>query len=90
MPFEIDNEGKKRFRRGASEISRHYKCPVEGCNKSYGLEGTMNQHIKLKHKDYYKKITRAMTNNIFHIEQQAPSPSIRHLDITFCNSQIVE
>lgn len=27
---------KKRFRRTASEIEKHFKCPVENCQKSYG------------------------------------------------------
>ena len=30
-------EGKKRHRRTASEIDRHYTCPFPGCSKSYGL-----------------------------------------------------
>jgi len=53
MPFEIDNERKKRHRRNANEISRFYKCPVPKCSKSYGMEGTLNQHIKNKHLEYY-------------------------------------
>ncbi len=27
---------KKRHRRTAGEIERHYKCPAPGCFKSYG------------------------------------------------------
>ncbi len=27
---------KKRHRRTAGEIQRHYKCPARGCYKSYG------------------------------------------------------
>ena len=45
-------DGKKRHRRTATEINRHYRCPVEGCGKSYGSEGSLSQHIKNKHKDY--------------------------------------
>jgi len=40
---------KKRERRKACEIDRHYICPVEKCGKSYGSEGSMNQHLKNKH-----------------------------------------
>jgi len=40
---------KKRERRKACEIDRHYLCPVEKCGKSYGSEGSMNQHLKNKH-----------------------------------------
>ena len=64
MPFEIDNERKKRNRRNANEISRHYKCPVEDCPKSYGMEGTLNQHIKIKHKEYYDKIVQEQGNDL--------------------------
>jgi len=53
VQFEINDEKKKRHRRTANEISRHYKCPVDDCPKSYGSEGSLNQHIKLKHKEYY-------------------------------------
>lgn len=56
MPFEIDNEKKKRHRRQANEIARHYKCPIKDCPKSYGSEGSLNQHIKLKHAEYYAEM----------------------------------
>ena len=42
MPFEIDNEKKKRHRRTATEIARHYKCPIDECPKQYGSEGSLN------------------------------------------------
>jgi len=45
-------DGKKRHRRTATEISRHFKCPIEGCGKSYGSEGSLTQHIKNKHKEF--------------------------------------
>jgi len=54
-------EGKKRHRRTAGEIDRHYRCPFQTCLKSYGYfqcnltknirsEGSLSQHIKIKHK----------------------------------------
>ena len=61
MPFEIDNEKKKRHRRTATEIPRHYKCPIEDCPKSYGAEGSLNQHIKIKHPEYYEKVIQQNT-----------------------------
>lgn len=27
---------------------------IEGCNKSYGSEGSLNQHIKIKHPEVFK------------------------------------
>jgi hypothetical protein len=49
-------EGKtltQRHRRAAMEINRHYRCPIESCSKSYGSEGSLNQHMKLKHPEIY-------------------------------------
>ena len=42
-------EGNKRVRRCASEIPRSFVCQVVGCQKSYGSEGSMAQHMKSKH-----------------------------------------
>ena len=63
MPFEIDNEKKKRHRRTATEIARHYKCPISDCPKSYGSEGSLNQHIKLKHPEYYAEMVLQNNTN---------------------------
>jgi hypothetical protein len=63
MPFEIDNEKKKRHRRQANEIARHYKCPINDCPKSYGSEGSLNQHIKLKHPEYYAEMIQQNNAN---------------------------
>jgi hypothetical protein len=29
---------------------------VDGCSKSYGSEGSLNQHIKLKHPEIFKSM----------------------------------
>lgn len=34
--FQAYNDKKKRQRRIATDIDRHYKCPLENCQKSYG------------------------------------------------------
>ena len=39
----------KRRRRTAQGIKRRYLCPVTECGKSYGSDGSLNQHIRLKH-----------------------------------------
>lgn len=39
----------KRRRRTALGIKRRYACPVQECGKSYGSDGSLNQHIRLKH-----------------------------------------
>jgi regulator of replication initiation timing len=51
-----DDNRKKRFRRTADEIERHYRCPIDTCQRSYGSEGSLNQHLKLKHYDLYEKL----------------------------------
>lgn len=49
LPPYAPGDKKKRYRRTANEIERHYKCPAENCKKCYGSEGSLNQHVKLKH-----------------------------------------
>jgi len=49
MILEDMQNRHKRHRRTAGEIERHYRCPGERCGKSYGSEGSLNQHIKIKH-----------------------------------------
>eukprot|EP01017_Pseudomicrothorax_dubius_P021515 TRINITY_DN2316_c0_g2_i2.p1 TRINITY_DN2316_c0_g2~~TRINITY_DN2316_c0_g2_i2.p1 ORF type:complete len:105 (-),score=15.06 TRINITY_DN2316_c0_g2_i2:171-485(-) len=49
LPEENDHSVKKRHRRSADQIDRHFLCPYPGCNKSYGSENSLNQHRKLKH-----------------------------------------
>jgi hypothetical protein len=39
----------KKRRRKRDEIERSFKCPVNGCTKSYGSEGALKTHVKLKH-----------------------------------------
>mgnify|MGYP000920222313 FL=1 len=48
-----NEEKKRRKRRNASEIERLYRCRAESCGKSYGSEGTLSQHLKLKHHDLF-------------------------------------
>ena len=45
-------EKRKRHRRSAKQVERHFECSV--CQKSYGYvplssEGSLKQHMKLKH-----------------------------------------
>lgn len=50
----MNGSKRKRSRRKAEMIDRHFKCPI--CDKGYGYsifrsEGSLNQHIRNKHKD---------------------------------------
>ena len=43
--------GRKRHnRRCANEIEKQYQCPFDECGKLYGSEGSLNLHLRLKHK----------------------------------------
>ena len=44
-------EKKKRLRKKKNQILRSFVCHVEGCDKSYGSENSLNQHIKNKHEN---------------------------------------
>jgi hypothetical protein len=50
------------MRRNADEIERYYKCSVKVCGKSYGSEGSLNQHYKLKHPEIYLSLPNVQNN----------------------------
>jgi hypothetical protein len=47
------------MRRTAEEIVRKFVCTAEFCDRCYGSEGSLQQHIKLKHPELYKKETES-------------------------------
>ena len=63
-----ENGGKtKRKRRKKDEVSRDFICIANGCNKAYGYtkalftlrsENSRNQHLKIKHRELWDKITQ--------------------------------
>eukprot|EP00826_Nyctotherus_ovalis_P009958 TRINITY_DN1263_c0_g3_i5.p3 TRINITY_DN1263_c0_g3~~TRINITY_DN1263_c0_g3_i5.p3 ORF type:complete len:100 (-),score=19.73 TRINITY_DN1263_c0_g3_i5:173-472(-) len=55
---------RKRYRRTAEEIERRFRCPVENCNKAYGCEGSLNQHIKIKHPELYGSQGKIMAESL--------------------------
>jgi len=59
------SRNQKRYRRTAQEISRKYMC---WCGKSYGSEGSLNQHKKLK-KHFRDPYEEGQINN--QMEQEA-------------------
>ena len=44
--LDMISRREKRRRRTALEIERKFECKYEGCPKSYGSEGSLNQHMK--------------------------------------------
>ena len=51
--MEDESKRERRKRRTAVEIVRKYICKFRGCSKSYGSEGSLNQHMKNKHNEFY-------------------------------------
>ena len=63
---------RKRHRRPAHEIRRHYRCPATECQKAYGSEGSLSQHLKLKHRNYfeqYSKVASAKAQSLMRQEE---------------------
>ena len=55
---------RKRQRRKKSEVVCLYNCSFLNCNKSYPSKGSLNMHIKLKHKhEGFYKFRTNITNN---------------------------
>jgi len=44
-----EKERKKHNRRTAKEVARELICPYRNCGKTYGSDGSLNLHIKIKH-----------------------------------------
>lgn len=49
------NNFHKRTRKRKNEVVRGFKCLYPNCDKAYGSENSLSQHIRLKHPNYYKK-----------------------------------
>mmetsp|Transcript_2450 Transcript_2450/g.2883 ORF Transcript_2450/g.2883 Transcript_2450/m.2883 type:complete len:121 (+) Transcript_2450:86-448(+) len=61
---------KRRHRRPAHEIRRHYRCPASECKKAYGSEGSLSQHLKLKHRPYFEQYSKEASENTLLWEKQ--------------------
>ena len=49
---------KKRKRKKKEQISRKFICGFGDCKKAYGTENSLNQHIKLKHKEFWNDLKK--------------------------------
>jgi septal ring factor EnvC (AmiA/AmiB activator) len=78
----VEVEKKKRKRKKKNEVERNYSCHIDGCQKSYGSENSLNQHMKIKHPDFWNRIKEKEQNltsvntfktpeEIFHKHQQS-------------------
>lgn len=53
---------KKRKRKKKHEVERNYSCHIDGCQKSYGSENSLNQHMKIKHPEFWNRIKEKEQN----------------------------
>ena len=56
LNFENSINKQKRKRKKKDEVTRKFFCKIGDCGKSYGTENSLNQHMKLKHIDFWNKI----------------------------------
>lgn len=64
MPFKHKTETPKpkRKRKKKSEVERNYSCNIDNCQKSYGSENSLNQHMKIKHPEFWMRIKEQEQN----------------------------
>lgn len=67
---------EKRRRRTALEIERKYRWKYEGWPKSYGSEGSLNQHMKNKHSEFYQQFVDSLGLNGMMIENSGEYDSV--------------
>lgn len=46
----------KRIRRTNENIEKRFACMIDRCGKKYASDGSLQQHLKLKHPEEYKQI----------------------------------
>jgi hypothetical protein len=58
----VEVQKKKRKRKKKNEVERNYSCHIDGCQKSYGSENSLNQHMKIKHPEFWHRIKEKEQN----------------------------
>ena len=56
LGFDTNVAKQKRKRKKKDQVMRNYHCKIGDCGKSYGTENSLNQHMKLKHIEFWNKI----------------------------------
>lgn len=57
-----EGQKRKRKRKKKSEVIRKFDCCVDNCLKSYGSENSLNQHMKIKHPEFWNMIKKKEAN----------------------------
>jgi len=74
MESQLGQKPKKRRRR-RHEIARNFKCSMSSCSKSYGSEGALKTHIRLKHSEPEdKRKIRESSNSVWTVASTAGAP----------------
>ncbi|ETV88316.1 hypothetical protein, variant 7 [Aphanomyces astaci] len=69
-------EKKKRRRRTAAQIDRKFVCSYAGCKKAYGSEGSLTQHMRLKHRSLTLSHRDRVVSTYFNCNNIAIRPAI--------------
>lgn len=56
LGFDAKVTKQKRKRKKKDQVKRDFHCKIDNCGKSYGTENSLNQHMKLKHIEFWNKI----------------------------------
>ena len=56
IKFNPELGKRKRKRKTKDQVERNFKCNIGECKKSYGSENSLNQHMKLKHPEFWAKM----------------------------------
>lgn len=78
-PEEELDKPQKRKRRLAKEINRKFACPFPRCDKAYGTQGALDQHMRKKHADarLHMPALQPILQNPLH-----PMPFVPHTSAT--------
>jgi len=70
-------EQQRRMRRKASQIKRLFQCPDKTCTKSYGTEGALKMHLKIKHPSLsYDPMNPTVLNDALISSAAAATPNV--------------
>ncbi|ETW01344.1 hypothetical protein H310_06902 [Aphanomyces invadans] len=76
---EMSCEKKKRRRRTAAQIDRKYVCSYAGCKKAYGSEGSLTQHMRLKHRSLTLSHRDRVVSTYFNCNNVAIRPAVNFM-----------
>lgn len=90
--FKAETPKRKRKRKKKNEVERNYSCHIDNCQKSYGSENSLNQHMKIKHPEFWLRIKEKEQNlttiNTYSVKESVfPNPRIVVTDVLMGNKR---